>query len=95
MLQQYAAAHHIDGERWRLATGRAPQVLDVVTRGFKIAVEPPTTDPKTGDLDILHGGYLVVVDPARRIRGYFDSDAEGVRRLEETLSALGAEEQHR
>lgn len=95
VLAQYAAAHRIDGDRWRLATGRAPQVLEVVTRAFRIAVEPPTTDPKTGDLDILHGGYLVVVDPARRIRGYFDSDADGVRRLEQALSALAAEEQHR
>lgn len=92
VLAQYAAVHRVDGERWRLVTGRAPAVLDVVQNAFKVGVGAPGTDPKTGEFDILHGGHLVVVDGQRRIRGYFDTDPDGVRRLEETLSALAAEE---
>jgi len=89
-LREYARAHGMEEGRWRLVTGAAEPVLDVVSRGFKIAVGTPKLD-ETGRLDILHGGHLVVLDAERRVRGYFDGDADGVRQLEAALVALAAE----
>ena len=89
-LADYARAHAVHGPRFRLATGEAEPVLDVISRGFKIAVGTPRLDD-TGRLDILHGGHLVVVDGKRRIRGYYDGDADGLRKLEADLVTLAGE----
>ena len=89
-LADYARAHAVKSPRFRLATGEAEPVLDVISRGFKIAVGTPRLDD-TGRLDILHGGHLVVVDGQHRIRGYYDADGGGLHKLEADLTTLASE----
>lgn len=83
-LKAYARAHGADPARWTFLTGDAREVERTVVQGFKIAMgkEPvPGDDPKSGIFQIFHGEKFVLVDGQGRIRGYFDSDEEGLANL--------------
>jgi protein SCO1/2 len=84
-LAEYATRHGADAHKWSFLTGPLDSVQHAVVDGFKIGVERR----KTADdfWEIVHGEHLVVVDRQSRIRGYFDSSADGMDRL---LDALGA-----
>lgn len=83
VLADYAKAHGLDTARWHLATGDHQRIAQVARDGFKLEVGEPQVDG--GNVDILHGSHLVVVDGEGRIRGYFTGDAEGVAKLEGAL----------
>lgn len=76
-LADYAAAHGIDPRRWTLLTGDTERIRELVSGGFKTALGE--AEPRADSLmDIAHSGKLVLVDRAGGIRGYYDSDAEGL-----------------
>ena len=87
-LGEYAKQHAIDPTGWRLATGPAQAIEDVVVQGFHVAMGQPEGDVAGGRFDILHGTHLVLVDDHHRIRGYFDGDPAGVTRLERDLGGF-------
>lgn len=91
-LGAFARERHIDGARWRLLTGPAESLEDVVVGGFKLAVGEPVADVAAGKFEILHSSRLVLVDGRRRIRGYYEGEAAGVERLERDLLRLVAQE---
>ncbi len=69
---------------WRFLTGEQPGLYALATGGFKLeAFEVPAGDRQAGgDGPFLHSSKFVLVDGARRIRGYYDSAEEAaVRRL--------------
>jgi hypothetical protein len=61
-----------------------------VTRGMKIPFEKGGAD--TSAFDVMHGEHFVLVDGKGRIRGYFDSDPEGIARIEDAMEILLSEE---
>jgi protein SCO1/2 len=88
-LSAYAAKWGADERRWLFLTGSLQEMNRAVTRGLKIPFEKGGAD--TSAFDVLHGERLVVVDKSGRIRGYFDTDPEGMDRLKEAIEALLAD----
>lgn len=86
-LAEYGAKNRVDPARWRLLTGPAGAIEDVIVRGFHVAVGDRKSDA-AGKFDILHGSHLVLVDARGRIRGYFDADPAGVERLKKDLARV-------
>jgi protein SCO1/2 len=88
-LAAYATKWGADQERWFFLTGPLGEVNRAVTRGLKIPFEKGGAD--TSAFDVMHGEHFVVVDGQRRIRGYFDTDPDGMARLKAALEALLSE----
>jgi protein SCO1/2 len=75
-LAFWGAEQGQDPERWTLVTGRAEEVRALVVDGFRLALGPPEVVEDI--VDVAHSGRLVLVDGRGRIRGYYDSDGEGL-----------------
>ena len=88
-LAAYATKWGADQERWSFLTGPLAEVNRAVTRGLKIPFEKGGAD--TSAFDVMHGEHFVVVDGARRIRGYFETDPPGIAQLKAALESLLAE----
>jgi protein SCO1/2 len=88
-LRAYAAKWGADERRWLFLTGSLEEMNRAVTRGMKIPFEKGGAD--TSAFDVMHGERLVVVDEAGRIRGYFDTDPEGMERVKEAIESLLAD----
>lgn len=95
-LAVFARERGIDASRWRLLTGDAAALEDVVVRGFHLAMGQPRTErTEAGErMDILHSPRLVLVDARGRIRGYYDDDLGGIDRLLADIPRLIAETPH-
>jgi protein SCO1/2 len=88
-LLAYATKWGADDRRWLFLTGSLEEMNRAVTRGLKIAFEKGGAD--TSAFDVMHGERLVVVDRAGKIRGYFESDPEGMDHLKEAIEQLLSE----
>lgn len=92
-LSQYAKEYGVRPELWSFLTGPVDQVNQTVVEGFKIAMGKA---PRQGEgsatsgeiFDILHGEKFVLVDRQGKIRGYYDSDGEGITRLVKDMKSL-------
>jgi protein SCO1 len=90
-LKAFATAHGADHANWYFLTGPLATVREVVTKGFKQAMELEPEQPGK-PRNVLHGSHYVLVDRAGTIRGFFRSDAEGrdtLRAAAERLLADG------
>jgi protein SCO1/2 len=88
-LLAYANKWGADERRWTFLTGSLDEMNRAVTRGLKIPFEKGGAD--TSAFDVMHGERIVVVDRAGRIRGYFETDAEGMTRIKEAIESLLSE----
>jgi len=77
VLKSYAELNAADPERWTFLTGDPESVRALVVGGFATALGEPVEDT-TGMMDIAHTGKFVILDPRGGIRGYYDSDTEGL-----------------
>jgi protein SCO1/2 len=75
-LKAFATAHGADHANWYFLTGPLAAVREVVTKGFKQAMELEPEQPGK-PRNVLHGSHYVLVDRAGTIRGFFRSDVEG------------------
>ena len=90
-LAAYATAHGADPARWTFLTGPSEEVEKTVVKGFKIAMgreRVPAANGKSEVLQIFHGEHLVLVDGEGRIRGYYDSQGEGMEKLLRDVDAV-------
>jgi protein SCO1/2 len=88
-LLAYAAKWGADEKRWLFLTGSLDEMNRAVMRGMKIPFEKGGAD--TAAFDVMHGERIVVVDKAGRIRGYFETDPEGMARIKGAIEALVGE----
>jgi len=92
VLAAYARTHSINAARWKLLTGPAEQVFDVVRKGFFLAVERAegvSAEVLEREGPVIHSTKLVIVDGAKRIRGYYDAeDREARERLMSDMRGL-------
>jgi protein SCO1/2 len=79
-LKAFAHAHGADHANWYFLTGPLAAVRDVVTKGFKQAMEIEPEQPGK-PRNVLHGSHFVLVDRTGQLRGFFRSDAEGMEEL--------------
>jgi protein SCO1/2 len=89
VLAAYAARFEADPERWRFLTGPLKEIERTVVQGFKVHRGDPEPSPSDPTLvEIMHGEHFVLVDAQGEIRGYYRSDAAGLKELEGDLRAL-------
>ena len=88
-LLAYAAKWGADERRWLFLTGSLDEMNRAVTRGMKIPFEKGGAD--TAAFDVMHGERILVVDKSGRIRGYFETDPDGMARIKNAIDALVAE----
>lgn len=67
-LRQYAADYNINHRDWDLLTGEKKYIYRLARNSFMVVA----TDGDGGPDDFIHSEKLVLIDPKRRIRGYYD-----------------------
>jgi protein SCO1/2 len=77
VLKEYAELNGADPERWTFLTGDLEAVRALVIEGFATAMSEQLEN-EAGMMDIAHTGKFVIVDRQGAIRGYYDSDQEGL-----------------
>ncbi|RMF08644.1 MAG: SCO family protein [Candidatus Neomarinimicrobiota bacterium] len=85
-LREYRDRHHYTSPRWTLARGERDSVRTWIERDFHLGV---------GTLPAEHPTRLILLDPDRNIRGYFDGlDADSVEPLVQAIRQLLQENGH-
>ncbi len=87
-LKKYAIEKGIIDKKWNLVTGDKKEIYELA-RGSYLAVKE---DGDGGPFDMIHTENFILVDPDRRIRGFYDgTDLEEIQRLLEELEILTQE----
>lgn len=68
VLASYAELYKADYDRWRFLTGDRKQIYDLARGSYFAAVDEGDGGPD----DFVHTENFVLVDPQRRIRGFYD-----------------------
>lgn len=88
-LRSYQLTTGFRSTNWSLLTGPQPQVAELAKQSFLVDVLPDPAQPTT----IIHSSMLVLLDPQKRIRGYYDSlSKEQMEKLDDELKVLINEE---
>ncbi|MEM9067314.1 MAG: SCO family protein [Myxococcota bacterium] len=82
VLRRYAETHSANLARWTFLTGEEDAVRRAIQDGLKVRM-----GERAGN-DITHGTHLVLVDKTARIRGFYRTDADGLRNLERDARRL-------
>lgn len=84
-LKKYALEKGVRDEKWNLLTGDKKEIYTLARKSYFVAKE----DGDGGPHDMIHTENFVLVDPEKRIRGYYDgTDKAAMQRLLEDLSTL-------
>ena len=88
-LRSYQQTTGFQSKNWSLLTGQQPEVAELAKQSFLVDVLPDPAQPTT----IIHSSMLVLLDPQKRIRGYYDSlSKEQMEKLDDELKVLINEE---
>ena len=87
-LKKYAIENNVDDSKWNLVTGDKKQIYNLARKSYLVA-EDIESDIK---YDMIHTENFVLVDPNRRIRGFYDgTNSESMERLIEDIYILKKE----
>jgi Uncharacterized protein SCO1/SenC/PrrC, involved in biogenesis of respiratory and photosynthetic systems len=89
-LLAYAKEYGADARLWVFLTGPLSDITRTVVDGFKISMgkQPVPQQGEAEIFEVVHGEKFVLVDAQGRIRGYYDSDRSGIKRMLSDLKAL-------
>lgn len=93
-LAAYAKEYGADPKIWVFLTGPLSEVTQTVVQGFKISMGKVAPEGSLGKLsegeifDVVHGEKFVLVDAQGKIRGYYDSDRNGLKKILADLKLL-------
>lgn len=90
VLSEYAGRYGADTERWTFLTGTVEDVNRVVHLSFRLPMGE-RMDRDDGSYDILHTGRFLLIDRRAVMRGLYETDREGLERLERDARRLLAE----
>ena len=80
----------MDDLKWNLLTGDKKQIYDLARKSFFVA----EIDKDSDSNDIIHTENFVLVDPDKRIRGFYDgTNLDEIKNLISDLSLLKGEYQ--
>ena len=89
VLAKYAQSFHANPKKWFFLTGNKGLIFDLAKRDFLVDAYKDHSDTST----IVHSPMLILVDPQKRIRGYYDSDnKEQMSKLDDEIKVLIVEE---
>ncbi|MEC8636006.1 MAG: SCO family protein, partial [Bacteroidota bacterium] len=84
-LKKYAIEKGVIDKKWNLVTGGKKEIYELARRSYLAVKE----DGDGGPFDMIHTENFILVDPDRRIRGFYDgTDLEEIQRLLEELEIL-------
>ena len=87
-LKKYAKEKGVDDFKWNLLTGDKKQIYDLARKSFFVA----EIDEDSNSNDIIHTENFVLVDPDKRIRGFYDgTNLDEIRNLISDLRLLRGE----
>lgn len=86
VLARFGTQYGVDPGRWLLLTGPAVDI-DRVATGLRLPFERGRPGPE-GLAEVAHSGYLALVGPDGRVRGYFETAPEGLEALQEAMAEL-------
>ncbi|HEY2249871.1 MAG TPA: FG-GAP-like repeat-containing protein, partial [Planctomycetaceae bacterium] len=73
-LRDYSELHSADSSHWKFLTGPRAELFRISKEGFKL----PVSENAAGSTSpLMHSSKLILVDGRLRIRGYYDSLADG------------------
>jgi protein SCO1 len=89
VLKTYAAKFKAYPKKWNFLTGDQAFIFDLAKRDFLVDALVDSLDTA----NIVHSPMLILVDPQKRIRGYYDSTSkEQVDKLIDEIKVLITEE---
>lgn len=84
-LKKYALEKGVIDKKWNLVTGDKKEIYELARKSYLAVKE----DGDGGPFDMIHTENFILVDPDRRIRGFYDgTDLEEIQRLLEELEIL-------
>ena len=84
-LKKYAIEKGVIDKKWNLVTGDKKEIYELARKSYLAVKE----DGDGGPFDMIHTENFILVDPDRRIRGFYDgTDLEEIQRLQEELEIL-------
>lgn len=87
-LKKYALEKGVNDAKWNLLTGDKKAIYTLARKSYFVVKE----DGDGGPLDMIHTENFVLVDPEKRIRGYYDgTDNQAMETLLEDIAVLKAE----
>ena len=87
-LKKYAIEKGVIDKKWNLVTGGKKEIYELARKSYLAVKE----DGDGGPFDMIHTENFILVDPDRRIRGFYDgTDLEEIQRLLEELEILTQE----
>lgn len=89
VLNAYSSKFHAVPEKWYFLTGNKGLIHDIARKDFLLDAYTSKPSPE----GIIHSPLLVLVDPHRRIRGFYDSgNKDQMNKLNDEIKVLIAEE---
>ncbi len=84
-LKKYALEKGVIDTKWHLVTGDKKEIYELARKSYLAVKE----DGDGGPFDMIHTENFILVDPDRRIRGFYDgTDLEEIQRLLKELDIL-------
>lgn len=87
-LKKYAIEKGVNDQKWNLLTGDKKQIYSLARKSYFVV----KNDGDGGPFDMIHTENFVLVDPDKRIRGYYDGTSDSaMQTLKEDLAILEEE----
>jgi protein SCO1/2 len=81
VLNKYARDLKTNPRIWSFVTGDKDKLSRHLIEGYKVPLGEKTTIEDTSVYDIAHSNKIVLVDHEGNIRGYYDTDKDGINKL--------------
>ena len=81
-LKRYAIEKGVIDSKWNLLTGNKKEIYELARKSY-LAVK---TDGDGGEHDMIHTENFILVDPEKRIRGFYDGT--DIKAMDELLSDI-------
>lgn len=89
VLEKYSQQYHVNSDKWKFLTGDKNDIYRLAREGFLVDAFKDTTQQN----NFIHSSKMILLDPGRRIRGYYDSgDKVQVEKLVDEIKLQITEE---
>ena len=87
-LKKYAIEKGVNDTKWHLVTGDKKEIYNLARKSYLAVKE----NGDGGPFDMIHTENFILVDPEKRIRGFYDgTDDEEIKRLLSEIELLELE----
>lgn len=88
VLKDYSIEKGVLDYKWNMVTGDKKQIYELARKSYLVAEDIETSS----EYDMIHTENFVLIDPERRIRGFYDgTDKESIKQLVKDVYILKQE----